>query len=679
MKTAILWVAVLLLLPSFVFAFDCSTVSDSNYCKSIVQSNLNETQKDSILSFLLYKDNSYPDHQFIENYNRNIPITSAPEKTVIYNSQYIKGAWVSFLAISPSVYDHNLLYIPKGVKVLSEYDYNIQIPPDYAASSYPKNSGGDCKIKYSVQDTDEQLNYYHNGDYVGTGKSDSFIIPSSGTVKAELVVSTKLRVKHYQWEKYKIFKKTFYRCVYDYTDYSTDKITISEQKNVVLYTKLPKAKLTVTNQYEGTTKGNFSAQDYSTFILHFKDSEFTEQQVYYELVFEKKPFHIAYLRAHDASTRTVDNIHVEGNTFYVKNTQDCQLTAYNHFYKFQKDCNLTLNQEEVKSLTIEENEPDFRLLVYLCIFLFLCYVLYKILRSQMKKIILPLLLLLLLPSVLAAPEGCSLSNLGACLTENFFEYLLSIILSGPLVPLLLFIEKLFTASISINLFHNIWNMVIYILSFFYIFFFLYSGYVFLTKSNDPIKRAHAKEMLQNTMLMMVLINGSFYIYKLILDLSSILNASIISMVKPTFFLLTADNYVNIGLQFMLSWVYGITLLFTTIMLTIRYVVVSFGVVLLPIAIFLYFIPPLKGYGQFLLNMLGIFIFVAFIDLLIILGCSMLVEIPLFANFKIIVMITCFLLINYTLWLAIKFALTKSANGSMKDDLKQAAKYIALLV
>ncbi len=298
----------------------------------------------------------------------------------------------------------------------------------------------------------------------------------------------------------------------------------------------------------------------------------------------------------------------------------------------------------------------------------------------MRKTIYLVAGLLLLPSfVLAAPSKCSISNLGACLTENFFEYLLSIILSGPLVPLLQFIGKLFTANISINLFHGIWNIVIYILSFFYIFFFLYSGYIFLTQSKDPIKRAHAKEMLQNTMLMMILINASFYIYKLILNLSSVLNKSIINMVKPTFFLLTADNYVNIGLQFLLSGVYGMTLLFTTIMLTIRYVVVSFGVVLLPIAIFLYFIPPLKGYGQFILHVLGIFIFIAFIDLLIILGCSMLLTISLFANFKIIVMITCFLLINYTLWLAIKFALKKSANGSMKDDLKQAAKYIALLV
>jgi hypothetical protein len=114
------------------------------------------------------------------------------------------------------------------------------------------------------------------------------------------------------------------------------------------------------------------------------------------------------------------------------------------------------------------------------------------------------------------------------------------------------------------------------------------------------------------------------------------------------------------------------------MLVLRYLVVSFGVVLFPVGIFLYFIPPLKGYGKFILNLLGIFIFITFIDLLIILACSKLIEVQLFENIKILVMITCFALVNYTLWLAIKFAMRKSSNVSIKDDIQQAAKYIALL-
>ena len=77
------------------------------------------------------------------------------------------------------------------------------------------------------------------------------------------------------------------------------------------------------------------------------------------------------------------------------------------------------------------------------------------------------------------------------------------------------------------------------------------------------------------------------------------------------------------------------------------------------------------------NVLAIFIFITFFDLLIILTCAMLIKNPL-ENFKIVVMINCFSIINYTLWLVIKFALTKSSMSTVKDDISQAVKYIALL-
>ena len=77
-------------------------------------------------------------------------------------------------------------------------------------------------------------------------------------------------------------------------------------------------------------------------------------------------------------------------------------------------------------------------------------------------------------------------------------------------------------------------------------------------------------------------------------------------------------------------------------------------------------------------MLAIFIFITFFDLLIILACAMLIEKPLFENFKIVVMINCFSIVNYTLYLTIKFALTKSSMSTVKDDIQQVAKYIALL-
>ena len=158
-----------------------------------------------------------------------------------------------------------------------------------------------------------------------------------------------------------------------------------------------------------------------------------------------------------------------------------------------------------------------------------------------------------------------------------------------------------------------------------------------------------------------------------------MNSTIIGMIDPHFFMLTADNLLNIGLELVFSGTYLIVLLFTVILLTLRFMLVSFGVVLLPLSIFCYFLPPLKQYGKFLLHLLGSFIFVTFLDLLIILGCSMLINVPLFENFKIVVMIVCFILVDYTLILLIKFAMNGASNNPIKEDLGQAMKYVALLV
>jgi len=300
------------------------------------------------------------------------------------------------------------------------------------------------------------------------------------------------------------------------------------------------------------------------------------------------------------------------------------------------------------------------------------------------KLKLLLILLLLIPLVSSAPVEpaepieCGITNLAECIPQKMYEYLL-VIINAPLLPMLIAIQSLLTTDVSIELFHHLWAVIRYILSFFYIFFFLYSGYIFLLSNANPIKRAQAKDMLKNTFLMIILINGSYYIYDLVLALSSSVNMSLISMIDPHFFMLTADNLANIGLQLIFAFTYAMALFGTMLMLTFRYMVVSLGVVLFPLGLFCFFTPPLKSYGKLILNILGIFIFVTTLHLLIILTGSILLDVAVFENFKILVMIVCFSFINYSLWLAIKFAIKSSTNHSVKEDLGQALKYAALLV
>src|SRR3989338_11653451 len=155
-------------------------------------------------------------------------------------------------------------------------------------------------------------------------------------------------------------------------------------------------------------------------------------------------------------------------------------------------------------------------------------------------------------------------------------------------------------------------LLLLLLVFFYIFLFLYAGFIFITSNSNPMRRTQAKEVIKDTFIMIILIQGSFYIYDLILNLNSILSNAVLTLIEPEFFLITVDNIVNVGLEFLFSIAYVRVLFLTVLLLVMRYIIVSLGVILFPIGIFCYFIPPLRSYGKFIIHLLGVFIFVTFL-------------------------------------------------------------------
>jgi len=104
----------------------------------------------------------------------------------------------------------------------------------------------------------------------------------------------------------------------------------------------------------------------------------------------------------------------------------------------------------------------------------------------------------------------------------------------------------------------------------------------------------------------------------------------------------------------------------------------FGVVLIPIGIFCYFIPPLKSYGKLILNLISLFIFIIFIDAIIMLESSMLINIAMFENFKIMVMISCFSLVNLSYIVLIWHVINKSGAVETGGKIAGAVKYIAMI-
>ncbi len=278
-----------------------------------------------------------------------------------------------------------------------------------------------------------------------------------------------------------------------------------------------------------------------------------------------------------------------------------------------------------------------------------------------KKLFLTLLILLLaIPLSYAQEEDkCGLTNLASCIPEKFYEFTLSII-NAPLQPLLEMTKGLLSEPVDINAFSSLWAIIVYMISLFYGLFILFAGFNMIVAGYSAERRENAKLWLKNIILMLLFVQASFYLYAVVLELSSSITASIINLIDPQFFLLTVDNVVNVGLQLVLAIPYLFVLLVSIILLSLRYLLVAVGVVFFPIGLFFNFIPPLQSTGRFIINILALMIFLPFVQSLILLAASMLLNVPIFQGFKIVIMIASFLLINLTVTVLTTFTASKSA-------------------
>jgi hypothetical protein len=291
-----------------------------------------------------------------------------------------------------------------------------------------------------------------------------------------------------------------------------------------------------------------------------------------------------------------------------------------------------------------------------------------------KKLILLLLTLLAIPIAYAEEEKCGLTNLAVCIPQKLYEYTLSII-NAPLQPFLTLTKNLLSEPVNIENFLPLWAIIIYIISIFYGLFILTAGFNLIISGYSAERRERAKEWLKNVILMVFFVQASYFLYSVILELASALTAGVLNLIDETFFLLTIDNITNIGLQLILAIPYLLTLLTSIVLLALRYLLVAVGVIFFPIGLFLNFIPPLKSYGKLILNILMIIIFLPFVQSLMLLGASKLVEISIFENFKALIMTVSFILVNLTMILLILFAVVKAAFTIINSDVGKATKMV----
>jgi hypothetical protein len=282
-----------------------------------------------------------------------------------------------------------------------------------------------------------------------------------------------------------------------------------------------------------------------------------------------------------------------------------------------------------------------------------------------KRAIAIVLLLLLIPIVYADHEeeenedGCSLSNLGSCLVDAISSFI-SKILNAPLQPLVTLNKWLLSEPIKIDIFYSLWALMLYAISIFYGLLFLYAGFNFIISGHDVLRRETAKTWFRNLLIMIIVVQASYLLYQVILEIASGLTAGVIGLIDPNFFLLTFDNILNIFLEIILLIPYILVLLLTAVILLIRYAIVASGVALFPIGLFLYFIEPLRAWGRAILSFLGVNIFVSFFASIALLIFSKLTDIGAFGYFKIVLMISAFLVVDFLFVYFLFFGVVRAA-------------------
>ncbi len=256
----------------------------------------------------------------------------------------------------------------------------------------------------------------------------------------------------------------------------------------------------------------------------------------------------------------------------------------------------------------------------------------------------------------------------------FFNFLLDII-NQALEPFQNIIKTNLEHNPNIENNKNTWKIITYTISFFYVLILMYSGFLFIVSGNDVIKRDTAKEWLRNILVMLILIQASFYLYEIILELGSSINTSILNLIPDSFFQINSLNYLNFGVQLILALLYLLILLLTALFLVIRIIFVFFGVVLFPIGIFLYFIPPLNAYGRFFIHLIMVFVFSTVLASLILLTVSNLLASGQYTRIiKTLIIIGGFVLIDL-LFIALGFfIITHSSLKSPVQSTKQTIKY-----
>lgn len=142
----------------------------------------------------------------------------------------------------------------------------------------------------------------------------------------------------------------------------------------------------------------------------------------------------------------------------------------------------------------------------------------------------------------------------------------------------------------------------------------------ILRSGDVEGRLETRKWMENMVIMIIVLSFSFQLFSMLLDFNSYLSSSIASQSMTSIFKFqTAGDASILTFVMLLS---GVVLGFLTYLtLLLRYLLIPFMMLLFPVAIFLYFMPPTKKWGSTFLKLVLVFVFMTTADAMVLLGLS----------------------------------------------------------
>ncbi len=210
--------------------------------------------------------------------------------------------------------------------------------------------------------------------------------------------------------------------------------------------------------------------------------------------------------------------------------------------------------------------------------------------------------------------------------------------------------------------HSGWEAVTLIISSLYTLVFTFAGMKFLLSGEKIEERQKAKEWLKNAFMMIIGVNASFALYNIILELAAALTKFFWIAGFEGLFSDSAFSSAGLLLLVLSIGTNG----FALMTLFLRHVFLLVAVMLFPIGIFLYYTPKLQRWGRIIFNLIGIALFMQFVDVMVFVAANQMMVALIGEPAQVFVPALSFALVGTINVLMVAYALFNSAFGKEEN-------------